>query len=86
MEWSGEDRSKVLAYRMEEASKCSMCGTAKWEWDEDKYAYEPVQSFCKGCYLRDIASETEQTLPGVTVNMLPREQVSEEMRLGGRFS
>jgi len=85
MEWETIDRSKVLAHLMEEASKCSMCGTAEWEWDENKFAYEPVQTMCRGCYLKDIASETEQNLPGVTVVLLPEGQVTDEMRRGGRY-
>lgn len=86
MEWEPSDRSKVLAWKMEESAKCSMCGTGKHEWDEDRYAYEPVQQMCHGCYLKDIASETEHTLPGVTVVLLPKDAVTEEMRQGGRFS
>lgn len=87
MEWSKEDRSKVIAYRLEEAVKCSLCGTAPYEWEEDRFAYEPVQQMCRGCYLKDIASETEQNLPGVTVVLLPSEHVTQDMRegKGGRF-
>lgn len=83
MEWDPADRSKVLAHLMEQASKCSMCGTAKWEWDEDRYAYEPVQQTCMGCYYKDIASETEQTMPGTTVVLMPKGTVTEKMRGGG---
>jgi hypothetical protein len=84
MEWDGVDRSKILAYRMEEASKCQMCGTAPWEWEEDRFAYEPVQHMCHGCYLKDIASETEQNTPGVSVILLPSRAVTDDMRQGGR--
>ena len=36
------DRARVIANELEEGSRCSMCGTAQWEWDEDPGAYEAV--------------------------------------------
>jgi hypothetical protein len=59
-----------------------MCGTADWEWEANKFAYEPVQKRCHGCYLKDITSETEQNTPGTTVVLLPSSQVTMEMREG----
>ena len=67
MEWDPEDRAKALAFMFEEASRCQMCGTADWEWDENKHAYEPVLQTCWGCYYKEIAREGEEIGPGVTV-------------------
>ena len=50
MEWDPEDRSKALAFLFEKGERCQMCGTAEWEWDENRHAYEPVLRTCWGCY------------------------------------
>jgi hypothetical protein len=87
-QWSGEDRSKVVAYLMEQAIRCDMCGTAPWEWEENKFAYEAIDHFCKGCYLKSIFSTSEsESLAGTNVQLIPvtsqrlaERQVNEEKR------
>jgi len=70
--WSPEDRSKVLAYMVEQADRCDMCGTAPYEWEENAYAYEAVDHFCKGCYLKSVYSDAESnSLPGTNVTLIP---------------
>jgi len=32
---------------MEKAARCQMCGTADWEWEADRYAYEPAVRLSK---------------------------------------
>lgn len=71
LEWDPEDRAKVLAYMVEKAERCDMCGTAPWEWDLDKRAYEPVEKFCMGCYLKHMANEGNSSLPGTTITLAP---------------
>lgn len=72
LEWHPDDRSKVVAYLLEEAERCDMCGTSSWEWKENRFAYEPVETFCHGCYQKSVYSETEQDpLPGTTVSLVP---------------
>lgn len=48
-----------------------MCGTASWEWEENRFAYEPVDSFCHGCYQKTVYSEGVDSLPGTTVSLVP---------------
>ena len=67
MDWDVEDRAKALAYMFENAERCSMCGTSPWEWEENKFAYEPVMRTCMGCYYKEIAREGTDIGPGVTV-------------------
>lgn len=81
-EWGVEDRAKLVAYKIEESTRCQMCGTAEWEWDANPYAYEPVQKRCHGCYLKDISHEDGQTTPGTQVILLPSKTVTDEMRQG----
>ena len=70
--WDAEDRAKVLAALMENNLRCSLCGTAPWEWDENKFAYTAVDEFCKGCYQKSIYKDTEsKTLPGTNVRLVP---------------
>lgn len=50
------DRTKMLAFALEKAERCVMCGTGSWEWDPavggSRHAYEPVEKFCPGCYAK----------------------------------
>jgi hypothetical protein len=92
--WSAEDRSKVVAYMMEQADRCDFCGTAPWEWDENRFAYEPEDHFCQGCYYKSIYSDSEsQSLPGTNVRLVPvtpgrllEKLIIEEKRKGKRKS
>jgi hypothetical protein len=80
MGWEPEDRAKAMAYRIEEASRCQMCGTAEWEWAENRFAYEPSSHFCQGCYLKDTHQKDGQTLDGTTTVLIPTDQISYGMR------
>lgn len=80
MEWTPEDRAKALAFAMEENSRCQMCGTADWEWDENPYAYEPIARRCQGCYLKDTAQEDSKNLPGTTIVLEPASAISMDER------
>jgi len=72
LDWNPEDRAKAIAYSMEQALRCTMCGTAQWEWDEDKFAYTALDEFCKGCYQKSVFSDTEsRSLPGTNVKLVP---------------
>lgn len=48
-----------------------MCGTASWEWEENKRAYDVQEKFCQGCYLKHISSDSQHALPGTTVELVP---------------
>jgi hypothetical protein len=83
LNWSAEDRAKTVAMLMDVNERCQMCGTAEWEWQENRFAYEPVEKRCQGCYLKAISSEDHANSPGVHVTLVPGSLVTEEMRLGG---
>lgn len=65
-----------MAYLMEKAERCQMCGTAPWEWDEEqggsKDAYTPAVHQCMGCYHTKRAQEDEQLMPGASVILVPK--------------
>lgn len=68
MEWSPEDRAKALAFVLESSERCSLCGTAAWEWADNPHAYEPEEKFCKGCYLKGVYTEaSDSSIKGTTV-------------------
>lgn len=48
-----------------------MCGTAGWEWEENKFAYTAVDDFCQGCYQKSRHSEGTRSLPGTNVKLVP---------------
>lgn len=71
LSWSEESRAKHIAYLLEQAEVCQLCGTAEWEWIENNFAYEPTEQFCRGCYLKEVSSEGAGKLPGTTVTLTP---------------
>ena len=72
LQWKPEDRAKALAFKLHEAERCSLCGTAPWEWDANRFAYEPEEHQCQGCYRKQsYADSLGQTLPGTTVELVP---------------
>lgn len=54
MDWEPADQAKAIAFLFHQGEKCSLCGTAEWEWDPEqggsRFAYEPVEKVCMGCY------------------------------------
>jgi hypothetical protein len=48
-----------------------LCGTAEWEWEEDRRAYTPVEHFCLGCYLKEQLQEDAGQQAGTTVTLIP---------------
>jgi hypothetical protein len=80
MAWEPSDRAKLTAHLLEEGERCSMCGTQRWEWQEDRRAYEPAEDVCMGCYMRDVFMEGEkEKKPGQRVILVPRAH-AERMR------
>jgi len=77
--WDEDDRAKLAAYLLESGEKCQMCGTAGWEWEEDRYAYEPITHQCWGCYMKDRATDENDRLPGSTITLVPS-YVAESVR------
>lgn len=77
LRWSPEDRAKSLAFTYEKALRCTMCGTAEWEWDEaqggKRHAYEAVEKFCHGCYARASGQthDPHRNMDGITVELAP---------------
>ncbi len=73
--WAPADRAKALAFVLEKATRCVLCGTAEWEWNPalggDRRAYEPTEKYCHGCYLKTIAGEDTAANPGITVELAP---------------
>jgi hypothetical protein len=47
-----------------------LCGTARWEWEENKRAYVPVEQMCPGCYAKESLSEITGSSPGTTVRLV----------------
>jgi hypothetical protein len=71
--WDTEDRAKTLAFALEQATRCSSCGTAPWEWEENRFAYTAVEELCQGCYQKSVFTDTQsnKSLPGTNVRLVP---------------
>lgn len=76
LEWEPESRAKVIAYLLEQADTCQLCGTARWEWEENRYAYDVEEVFCPGCYRKEVSTEGDK-LPGTRIELVP---VTRELR------
>lgn len=75
LSWDPVDRAKALAFCLEKAERCVLCGTATWEWDPaqggSRFAYEPIEMYCHGCYLKAVTSQDTANNPGITVELAP---------------
>jgi|SRR5690606_11852700 len=71
LSWDIADREKAMAYLLEDAVTCQLCGTAPWQWAENEHAFMAVDHWCKGCYLKKISSEDAGSLPGTTTVLVP---------------
>lgn len=70
--FSLEDRARVVAYLSEKSERCTLCGTAEWEWRENKFAYHAAREVCFGCQHKDLLREDEQgTQAGVSIILVP---------------
>jgi hypothetical protein len=81
LEWEPDDRSKALAFAIEKGQKCGLCGTADWEWEEDKRAYTPIEHFCLGCYYKGQLEEDSGSQKGTTVQLVPTSSSAHQKRL-----
>lgn len=70
--WSEEDRSKLMAFLVEDAAKCQTCGTSPWEWEEDPFAYEAVTMRCEGCARKEFAREDSNEQAGTRIALVPK--------------
>jgi hypothetical protein len=86
LDWDPEDRAKTVAYALESGQRCQMCGTAPWEWEENKFAYTAMDEFCKGCYQKSVFSDQQgSSLPGTNVKLVPTTpQLTAQMALKAR--
>lgn len=87
LQWEPADRAKALAFFLEKSSRCQMCGTADWEWDEkqggNRRAYEPVERFCPGCHIKLSAAthDPNRNTDGITVELEPTGTRASALRL-----
>ena len=66
---------------MERSERCSMCGTAPWEWEEDRYAFEAARETCVGCQQKDLLrDDTEKAPAGSSVVLIPKKVARENRR------
>lgn len=66
---------------MERSQRCTMCGTAPYEWADDPFAYTPVFHTCIGCQKKELLSDDDTPrVKGTTVRLLPKEE-AERLRL-----
>lgn len=63
----------MVAHALEAATRCGMCGTAEWEWLEEKFPYMPIQRVCQGCQAKDLMRDDHQRPPpGSAIVLVPQ--------------
>jgi len=62
----------LVAHLIDDAQRCQMCGSAAWEWDEDRFAYHAALRMCFGCQHLDAAKEDHKPSPGMRMVLVPR--------------
>lgn len=81
LEWEPEDRAKAIAFHLEKGERCQLCGTADWEWEANRFAYEAVEKQCHGCLHIAAAQEMIRDKTGVTVSLVPTGTMDHAKRL-----
>jgi hypothetical protein len=62
-----------------------MCGTSRWEWEENPYAYQAVIDVCPGCEAKDLARDDSAKMPsGGTMTLVPPAVATEMARAKAR--
>jgi hypothetical protein len=86
LRWDAEDRAKTIAFSLESSLRCNMCGTAPWEWENNKFAFTAMDEFCHGCYQKAMFSDTQgSSLPGTNVKLVPTTpQLTAQMAMKAR--
>lgn len=70
-----------MAYLIEAGERCGLCGTAGWEWEEDKRAYNPVEHFCQGCYSKSLLEDIAGAVAGTTIRLTSSRSVESARRI-----
>lgn len=76
-----------MAYLLEKAERCTLCGTSPWEWDPDqggaRDAYTAAGHQCMGCYHIKIAQQGEtDSMPGSSITLVPKRHAHRLKRAG----
>jgi len=63
-----------------------MCGTASWDWEENRFAYTAMDEFCAGCYQKQVYTDQQgSSLPGTNVKLVPTTpQLTAQMAMKAR--
>lgn len=72
--WPVDDQAKALGWLAEDRHRCSECGTAAWEWEEDHHAYRAEAYVCLGCLAlgseRKANEKTAKDTPGMHIRLV----------------
>jgi hypothetical protein len=71
LSWPLEDRAKMLAFMADKGTACNLCGSSRWEWENNPYAYEAAVDVCPGCAKKDEAREEKMPAGGTMILVPP---------------
>lgn len=74
LSWPTDDQAAALGWLALDRTTCSGCGTADWEWEADRHAYEVQPWVCQGCMRleqgRRDHEETAKHMPGLQMRLV----------------
>ena len=74
LNWPADDQAAALSWQAEEWSRCSRCGTAEWEWEEQLDAYMAKAKVCPGCNAIGLESKawekSAEHMPGLQIRLV----------------
>lgn len=74
LQWSPDDQQAALAWQADQDERCPHCGTADWEWEENRDAYSTEVRVCRGCHRRGMEERSQQKnaeeMPGLQVHLV----------------
>jgi hypothetical protein len=75
LNWPVDDQAAALWWMAEDRLRCSRCGTAEWEWEEQLDAYAAEPRTCPGCNAIGLEAKvwekTAETTPGMYIRLKP---------------
>lgn len=77
LNWAEDDQVAAMAWMAEDNQRCSNCGTADWEWEEDPDFVKAEAYVCRGCSRvgqeRKSMAEVAEHMPGMFIRLTPKE-------------
>lgn len=77
LQWPVDDQVAALGWLAEDRLRCPHCGTAEWEWEEDRDFAHAEARVCPGCNAigleRKAWEKSAEFMPGLSIRLVTKE-------------